>query len=626
MIKNLFISSVTRFRFFNIANTSLFDFSYLALSMSSLSSCYAPRLSSSVRGLLLFSVSLLQILRGRRFLFFLVGAGFLLIVLTACSGGDGADSSSNTDISIRELDCSAVTDEDCDDDGHNDDVDIDDDGDGLIEIRTAEELDSVRYALRGNGQRSSADAALDTTGCGNGDTITFCSGYELDANISLATYANADSGKGWQPLGHDNDSSTEGCQGAAFSGVFEGNGFRISNLTINRPNEDCVGLFGHTVEHSELEIFRNINLYAETIVGDDNVGSLVGYMVNATISSSFISIGNISGKTNLGGLVGFGQGAEILSSSVEAGEVIGSSDDIGGLVGFGEESRVYSSSVVAAEVSGKQNLGGLAGHGANARVYSSSVVVGEVSGTGDAVGGLVGTGGSSGAGIEIHSSSVVVGEVSGSSSVGGLVGTGEGILVYSSLAVAAEVSGSINIGGLVGYGALAEIHSSLVVVGNLSGNNNVGGLAGVFDSGKVAYSYVVSGSNTSMLGGQGSGDGVASYWDSDTSGVNNGSFGEAKTSNELRSPTRYEGIYNDWDSHTNIFNDGNDEPLAVWCDKDNSGSIEADERTPANRVWDFGSSSQYPAIRCTPLAPDDWRDWWSLDGTTGKPKLDQTLP
>ena len=87
-------------------------------------------------------------------------------------------------------------------------------------------------------------------------------------------------------------------------------------------------------------------------------------------------------------------------------------------------------------------------------------------------------------------------------------------------------------------------------------------------------------------------------------------------------PTGYTRIYADWDDETDIFGDG-DEPLAVWCDKDNSGSIEAGEETDDNRIWNFGTSSEYPAIRCTPIAPAEWRSWWFLNGT-GEPQLDES--
>ncbi len=430
---------------------------------------------------------------------------------------------------------------DTDDDGdgcRDEGEDIDDDGDGLIEITTAVEFNSVRYALNGNGSRSAENAALDTTGCGGDGNITSCSGYELAANISLAAYRD---GKGWQPLGQDTDSGTSGCQGAAFDGTFDGNGFVISDLNLSRSDEDCVGLFGRIAADSEI---RNLRLLAETVIGRGGVG---------------------------------------------------------GLVGWGQEARIVSSAVVVEEIRGSNVVGGLVGWGTSAQIVSSSVVVGEVRGVG------------SGTFARTH--------------LGGLVGWGEFARIYSSSVVAAEVNGIRFVGGLVGEGQGAQIYSCSVVVGNLSGSDDVGGLAGLFDSigSRVAYSYVVSGSSTAMLSGAGTGQGIASYWDRDTSGVNSGRSGDPKSTSDLRSPTDYDGIYATWDDNPVIFDVGGmiDEPLAVWCDEDNSGSIEAGERSDDNRIWDFGTPSQYPAIRCTPLAPADWRSWWFLDGD-GKPQLNQS--
>ena len=451
---------------------------------------------------------------------------------------------------------------DTDGDGAGDACDVDDDGDGLIEIRTADELDAVRHQLDGSGYRSMAGGNLNQNGCGGAEGITSCSGYELVANISLADYVDADNGKGWQPLGHDINSGNFGkCDGDAFDGTFEGNGWTISNLSISRSSQDCVGLFGHVAANSEI---RNLTLRGEVVIGRGVVG----------------------------GLVGFGSSARIVSSSVVVAEVRGAGIGIdgrfvGGLVGDGVSVWVHSSSVVVGVVRGTNRVSGLLGSGSSAQIYSSSVVAGEVNGSGLYIGGLIGFGPSA----RIHSSSVVVGRMTGPDVAGGLVGEND----------------------------RGRIVSSSVVVDEISGQSNVGGLAANFGPGQVAYSYVVSGSDTRMLFWEGSGPGVASYWDSDTSGVTSGNIGDPQTTSKLRTPTDYEGIYADWNK-TSIF--GGNEPLAVWCDKDKNGNITASEMIDKNRIWDFGTNMEYPAIECTPLEPDDWRNWWSLNAS-GKPQLDR---
>jgi len=516
----------------------------------------------------------------------------------------------------------ADEDRDDDSDGHKNGNDVDDDGDGLIELVRVVELDGVRYALRGNGRRLAADADLNTAGCGNGIDIVSCNGYELIANISLVDYAN------WQPLGHDTDSSRAGCQGAAFSGIFEGNGRTISNLSIDLSNRDCVGLFGHIAASATI---RNLTLRAEAVIGRGRVGGLVGDGRSAQIVSSSVMVAEVKGAANsVGGLVGYVRSAQINSSSVVAEEVRGR-DDVGGLVGRGDSARIVSSSVVAAEVRGSSYVGGLVGLGEGARVLSSSVVAGEVRGAGDQVGGLVGRGDSA----RIISSSVVAEEVSGvGNNVGGLVGWSRSARVHSCSVVISEVNGNENVGGLVGVGPLARILSSSVVMGRARASRYLGGLAGSFQSGLgrgAAYVYVVSGNTTAsmLIGDGGHGGGVHhSYWDKETSGITTGIRGEGKTSDELRMPTNYTGIYANWDDHTDIFDVGGsnppDDPLAVWCDKDNSGSIEeSSEQNDGNLVWDFGTNMEYPAIRCTSITPAEWRSWWFLN-RTGDPELNQT--
>ncbi len=508
--------------------------------------------------------------------------------LDDCSAGEtGWMSNPSTDSDMDGC-RDAGEDTDDDNDGSMDGADVDRDGDGLIEIETAAQLDAVRHALEGNGRKLSADGSLDSTGCGDGAAITSCSGYELVGNISLAAYRE---GKGWQPLGNDTDSSMALCQGAAFDGTFEGNGWTISDLSISRPAEDCVGLFGYIATGSEI---RNLTLRAEAVIGRRVVGSLVGNGGSARIVSSSVEVAEVRGVGSVGGLMGVGSSAQINSSSVVVAEVSGSGINVGGLMGRGMSARIVSSSVVAGKVNGTDNVvGGLVGYGELARIHSSSVVAGEVSGA-NQVGGLLGWGPvTGGISVEIYSSSVVVGEVRGSGvagNVGGLVGDSESVEIYSSSVVAGEVRGDNgnSVGGLLGRGPGARIHSSSVVVAEVNGMGglflaSVGGLVGFLgvdaNAGRVAYSYVVSGSNTAMTGTASDGDGVASYWDSDVlSSGSIGNIGEAKTTSDLRSPTGYTDIYDRWDEETNIFSDGDNVPLAVWCDRDHSGSIEADEQ------------------------------------------------
>ncbi|MBV5345968.1 MAG: hypothetical protein JZU63_10880, partial [Rhodoferax sp.] len=81
-----------------------------------------------------------------------------------------------------------------------------------------------------------------------------------------------------------------------FSGSFDGLGHTISNLTIDRPTTDYVGLFG-VASNSNI---RNIGLVNVDISGGSYVGGLVGQHYgqngNASISNSYV-VGSVTGNS-----------------------------------------------------------------------------------------------------------------------------------------------------------------------------------------------------------------------------------------------------------------------------------------------------------------------------------------
>ncbi|MEQ8577858.1 MAG: T9SS type A sorting domain-containing protein [Balneola sp.] len=109
-----------------------------------------------------------------------------------------------------------------------------------------------------------------------------------DIDLDTTGYS---SGEGWDPIG-------ENSRGYEFQGVFDGNGFTIKNLFINRPSENFNGLFGATYD-AEL---KNIALENVDITGDEYTGALVG--INYSEVRKSYSTGSISGLNHTGGLVG----------------------------------------------------------------------------------------------------------------------------------------------------------------------------------------------------------------------------------------------------------------------------------------------------------------------------------
>jgi hypothetical protein len=214
----------------------------------------------------------------------------------------------------------------------------------------------------------------------------------------------ANEGKGWQPIG------TISVNGA-FVGSFDGQGYEIRDLFIDRSGESDVGLFGVVEEGGVIE---NVGVAANgNVVGNGDVGVLVGKN-EGNVSSSYCT-GNVTGNLNVGGLVGWNFGGTV-TDSYSTSSVTGL-DNVGGLVGW--NTGTTSNSYAASSVTGNTSVGGLAGK--NAGTASNSYATGSVTGD-DNVGGLVGKNDNTGT----VSNSYSTGNVTGESHVGGLMGRNQG--------------------------------------------------------------------------------------------------------------------------------------------------------------------------------------------------------
>ena len=310
---------------------------------------------------------------------------------------------------------------------------LDLDGDGLIEIRTLEQLNAIRYDLDGDGV---ADATSNETSyqvAFSGLPTVSYNGYELMANLDFevaSSYAsgtiNMDwiTGSGWEPIGNAGADGIVSEDDEGFATIFEGNGHTISNLYINRFSTIDVGLFGY-ISGSTAEL-RNIGLLDVKVTGSKYVGGLVGTNDEGMVSGSYAT-GSVTGnRFEVGGLVGRNQGGTI-SDSYAMGSVTGSYDSValGGLVGDNRGDIV--SSYATGSVTGGRGIGGLVGDnfkgslGYNLGNIVSSYATGSVAGS-SVVGGLVGNNLSG-----TVSGSYATGSVTGNSDVGGLVGRIEGI-------------------------------------------------------------------------------------------------------------------------------------------------------------------------------------------------------
>ena len=252
----------------------------------------------------------------------------------------------------------------------------DTDGDGLIEVANLEQLNAIRWDLDGDGLPDSSSGmvgfaaafpgALDGMGCPDSK----CSGYELISDLDFDTNGNGradagddywNDGEGWAPIGDDFE--------ADFESSFNGGGYTISNLYIDRSDAQYVGLFGKT-SWNGWNVWVGLN---------NNIRDLA--LVNV----------DVQGGTETGGLAGF-NGLVIAACSVTG--VVRGSHDVGGLVGDNFSGTVIAS-YSAASVADGLNTGGLVGSNFSGTIIAS-YSIGSVSDYKGAssfadVGGLVGS-------------------------------------------------------------------------------------------------------------------------------------------------------------------------------------------------------------------------------------------
>jgi len=198
---------------------------------------------------------------------------------------------------------------------------------------------------------------------------------DIDASQTATWYPNGSGAYyGWSSIGISGD---------GFTGDYNGSGFNISGLYINRPTTDYQGLFGYCDGAAISDLF----LEDSYVKGQTFTGGLAGSLSNGSEIINCGYDGVVHGTwQNTGGLVGYLNGGNLLYSHT-GGTVIGSSWT-GGLVGMSLNGATISNCYSRAEVSGNGRVGGLIGNSVN-DVVSNCYSTGLVSGF-SYVGGLIG--------------------------------------------------------------------------------------------------------------------------------------------------------------------------------------------------------------------------------------------
>ena len=347
--------------------------------------------------------------------------------------------------------------------------------------------------------------------------------FSLEADIDMTDWiAENNPSQGWQPIGNNN---------SGFRGKFNGNGHTISNLWINRPNTDYIGLFGYISTGADIQ---NLKLENAEYVGNDYVGGIVGYCYNANSITSCEFNGKISGNDYIGGIIGYidnNGDHDFEVSDCNSYCHINGRDYIGGICGYnynrvhgGENYRVFISDCLSySNIDGRDYIGGICGYAYSYsdRTYSNSNITisncysyNHINGN-SYIGGVSGYNYTYGSGT--HSSITISNcyshnHINGNSNIGGVSGDNfnydsgnNGNITTSDCFTNGRIKGNESIGGIVGYieknkGSLdiSKCYSNNSII---EGKNYVGGIFGnstannIQTSGNVSLNEVISSDN-----------------------------------------------------------------------------------------------------------------------------------
>jgi hypothetical protein len=324
--------------------------------------------------------------------------------------------------------------------------------------------------------------------------------FKLVADVNMSAYAGTE----YKIIGNDT---------TKFTGVFDGNGHVIRNLTYTATSPvGYAGMFGKALNATIKNLgVEDVNFSTLSCWS----GGLVGYSSYCTISNCY-STGKVapllsSGSSSYsagysaGGLVGWQDYGSIINCHSTVS--VTSSVTAGGLVGYQNYGSITNCYNTGAVVSSSAIIGGLVGYqkyGNITNCYSTGAVTGYSPYPDSKIGGLVG--------YDYYgniTSCYAAGEVNGISKVGGLVGYIIGDYYNTTIKncyATGAVSGSSDVGGLVGYNGSRV--SNCYAAGAVSGTSHVGGLMGYNSSYLINCFWDTEASGQSSGVGYGSSTGV----------------------------------------------------------------------------------------------------------------------
>lgn len=377
-------------------------------------------------------------------------------------------------------------------------------------------LTTGKYDIDANGEITDSDEAYEIGNAGqlywfaglvNG-TLTDGTAQNLGANAVLTknitvnedllasiktdddgNVTNGSSFKAWRPMGMADEN---GEFTGHYKGIFDGNGYSISGLYVNRDEatadvnsrfKSSIGLFGY---HDG--VTKNLGILDSYMRGNYCIGGICGYNDGGTIQNCY-SAATVCGDSYIGGICGRSRSNSIIENCYNAGYVYGATRSIGGICGD-NYSTIES-------------------------CYNIGIIEGNFM-----VGGIVGVSSGSGNTIWIkdcYNRGNVIGDTKDIGGIGGYIGYSLVENCYSQ----ATVSGNTNVGGICGNSNKVDFqnayYDSNLYTGNAIGylkdatiKQTEGKPSQAFESGEITY-LLQEGREEAIWGQTLSGNDVQAY-------------------------------------------------------------------------------------------------------------------
>ncbi|MCL2512854.1 MAG: hypothetical protein FWF08_03040, partial [Oscillospiraceae bacterium] len=324
--------------------------------------------------------------------------------------------------------------------------------------------------------------------------------YMLMNDIDLAAWGN------WEPISKN--------YASAFSGIFDGNGYEIKNITIinNDPSNIYTGLFGFVVNGT----IKNLGMAAANIersIAGGETGGIIGRAENSVINNCFFK-GTVTGS-HVGGIAGVSH--SIIKNCFNEGTINGA-EGAGGIAcsSYKEISDCYNLGAVNAITdSWSAGAGGIAGdswlteikncynEGEITAISTGIQCAGGIAGSADTILNCYNSGR-----VNAESSSIYSTDSTAAGGIAGIARYYTGYYNYGSKINNCYNTGDVNVwaascdanvGGIAGYtydSPISYCYNAGAVSGHVevNGSLNIGGILGFSETiySNVSYCYYIN--------------------------------------------------------------------------------------------------------------------------------------